>query len=133
MPMRLILTTLSINILHYDQLFHYNYNLCIDELHEESLKQAHEENAELPLKEIEYGVKKARVKLDLDTVVNHFIFGKSLQKKRIFRYLQCCAYYLSIISFGMLQSMDMMQILHKLKNSRLMFRIIIQERKLQIE
>ena len=49
---------LSITFVHYDQLFHHNYNLCIDELHKESLKWACEENAELPLKEIESGVKK---------------------------------------------------------------------------
>ena len=59
--------------MHHDQLFHHNYNLCINELHKESLKWACEENAELPLKEeIESGVKKARVRLDLEPVALGF-------------------------------------------------------------
>ena len=68
----------SITIMHYDQSFHNNYNLCIEELHEESLKWAYEENAALPLKEIESGVKKARVSLDLDAVIKSFYFWKAL-------------------------------------------------------
>ena len=44
------------------------------------MKWAHEENVELPLKEIESGVKKARVKLDLDTVVKSFYFWKVFTK-----------------------------------------------------
>ena len=63
---------LLMTIVHCDQLFHHTYDLCIDELCEKKLKWAHEENVELPLKEIESGAKKARVKLDLDTVVKSF-------------------------------------------------------------
>ena len=50
--------TLSVNIVHNDPLFHHNHDLHIDGLHEEGLKWAHEENSELPLKEIEHGVKR---------------------------------------------------------------------------
>ena len=71
---------LSITAIYHDQLFHHNYNLCIDELYKESLRWAYEENVELPLKEIESGVKKARVKLDLDTVVKSFYFWKVFTK-----------------------------------------------------
>ena len=40
-----------------------------------------EENEELPLKEIESGVKKARANLDLDAVVKSYYFWKVFAKK----------------------------------------------------
>ena len=63
-----------------DESFHCNYNLCMNELYKECLKWAYEETAELPLKEIESGMNKARVKLDLDTVIKSYYFWKVFTK-----------------------------------------------------
>lgn len=65
---------LPITVMHCNDYFHNNYELCINESHEKSLKWAHEENIQLPSKEIESGVKKARVNLDLDAVIKSFHF-----------------------------------------------------------
>ena len=64
----------------YDDAFHNNFDICVEEMHEEGLEWAYEPSVPIPMDLIASGVEKSRVSLDLPTFMKSFCFWKSLTK-----------------------------------------------------